>query len=107
MVCSYLCQACGLSVEQALESFAAARPPGVKHEKFIRELYARYGTASQASCLSVQLLGFCQGGRGVGVMRHEKFIRELYARHGTASQASCFKHAAALVVVRWRGVETT
>ena len=49
VVCSYLCQACGLSVEQALESFAAARPPGVKHEKFIRELYARYGTASQAS----------------------------------------------------------
>ncbi|KAI7835650.1 hypothetical protein COHA_010442 [Chlorella ohadii] len=47
VVCSYLCQACGLSVEQALESFAAARPPGVKHEKFIRELYARYGTASQ------------------------------------------------------------
>lgn len=43
VVCSYLCQACGLSVEQALESFAAARPPGVKHEKFIRELHARYG----------------------------------------------------------------
>lgn len=43
VVCSYLCQACGLTVEQALESFAAARPPGVKHEKFIRELHARYG----------------------------------------------------------------
>lgn len=46
MVCSYLCQACGLSVDQALESFAAARPPGVKHDKFIRELYARYGSAA-------------------------------------------------------------
>lgn len=43
VVCSYLCQACGLTVDQALESFAAARPPGVKHEKFIRELHARYG----------------------------------------------------------------
>jgi putative NADH-flavin reductase len=51
VVCSYLCQACGLSVEQALESFAAARPPGVKHEKFIRELHVRYGstTASMAT----------------------------------------------------------
>eukprot|EP00887_Chlorella_sp_A99_P000324 scaffold13.g324.t1 len=43
VVCSYLCQACGLTVQQALDSFAAARPPGVKHEKFIAELYARYG----------------------------------------------------------------
>jgi hypothetical protein len=48
-VCSFLCQACGLTVDQALESFAASRPPGVKHEKFIRELYARYGGGT-ASC---------------------------------------------------------
>lgn len=43
VVCSYLCQACGMTVAQALESFAAARPPGVKHMKFVDELYARYG----------------------------------------------------------------
>lgn len=43
VVCSYLCQACGMTVPEALESFAAARPPGVKHGKFVDELYARYG----------------------------------------------------------------
>jgi hypothetical protein len=43
VVCSYLIECCGLSVDEAMESFAEARPPGVKHEKFINELYARYG----------------------------------------------------------------
>lgn len=52
VVCSYLCQACGLTVDQALESFAAARPPGVKHERFVRELYARRVAAWRAACLS-------------------------------------------------------
>jgi hypothetical protein len=43
VVCAYLCQACGMSVDEALESFAEARPPGVKHGKFVDELYSRYG----------------------------------------------------------------
>lgn len=43
VVCSYLCQALGFSVEESLETFARARPPGVKHAKFVNELYARYG----------------------------------------------------------------
>jgi protein-tyrosine phosphatase len=43
VLCSYLCQAHGMSVEEALETFAKARPPGVKHAKFVNELYARYG----------------------------------------------------------------
>jgi len=42
VVCSYLCQAHGLSVEESLQAFAAARPPGVKHAKFVDELHARY-----------------------------------------------------------------
>jgi alpha-glucan,water dikinase len=33
VVCSYLIESCGLSVEEALNSFASSRPPGVKHEK--------------------------------------------------------------------------
>jgi len=33
VVCSYLIEYCGLSVEEALNSFASSRPPGVKHEK--------------------------------------------------------------------------
>jgi len=44
VLCSYLCQAMGLSVEEALETFASARPPGVKHEKFVQALFERYGT---------------------------------------------------------------
>lgn len=48
VVCSYLIEHCGLSVEQALASFARARPPGVKHEKFRDELHARYGSINQS-----------------------------------------------------------
>lgn len=43
ILCSYLCQALGMSVEQALEAFATARPPGVRHINFKSELIARYG----------------------------------------------------------------
>lgn len=43
VVCSYLCEAEGCSVAAAMEAFAAVRPPGVKHIKFIDELYTRYG----------------------------------------------------------------
>lgn len=38
VLCAYLIQVCGLTVEDALGSFAAARPPGVKHEKFVAEV---------------------------------------------------------------------
>ena len=38
VVCAYLIQECGMSVQQALAAFAAARPPGVKHEKFVVEV---------------------------------------------------------------------
>ena len=31
IMCSYLCEAEGMSVDEALDSFAAVRPPGVKH----------------------------------------------------------------------------
>ena len=51
VVCSYLCQALGMTVEQALEVFAEARPPGVKHGKFVDELYARYGETSELTNL--------------------------------------------------------
>jgi protein-tyrosine phosphatase len=43
VVCSYLCQALGMAPGEALDAFAAARPPGVKHGKFVNELFARYG----------------------------------------------------------------
>lgn len=49
VLCSFLCQALGLSVEDALDSFAAARPPGVKHVKFINELKSRYGDVRSSS----------------------------------------------------------
>ena len=47
MVCSYLCEAEGWGVAAAMEAFAAVRPPGVKHVKFIDELYARYGNSQE------------------------------------------------------------
>lgn len=57
VVCSYLCQACGMSVDEALESFAEARPPGVKHGKFVDELYARYGFRNRLHGQSVNGVG--------------------------------------------------
>lgn len=66
IVCSYLCQAHGMTVDEALASFAKARPPGVKHGKFIDELYARYGGSprvvrnSETGLLKAEL-AFCQG----------------------------------------------
>lgn len=38
VVCAYLIQVCRLTVQEALAAFGAARPPGVKHEKFVVEL---------------------------------------------------------------------
>lgn len=42
VVCSYLVQALGMSVDEALAAFEEARPPGVKHEKFVAELHRRF-----------------------------------------------------------------
>ncbi|KAK9817058.1 hypothetical protein WJX72_008938 [[Myrmecia] bisecta] len=49
VVCSYLIEACNMTAEQALDSFSAARPPGVKHEKFRDELRRRYSTPDSGS----------------------------------------------------------
>ncbi|KAG2441038.1 hypothetical protein HXX76_003891 [Chlamydomonas incerta] len=46
VVCCYLIECCGLTVDEALAAFAAARPPGVKHEAFRAELQARYAGCS-------------------------------------------------------------
>ena len=42
VVCAYLVLACGFTVDEALSSFGKARPPGVRHEKFVDELRRRY-----------------------------------------------------------------
>ena len=42
VVCSYLVQALGMSVDEALAAFEDARPPGVKHERFVKELHRRF-----------------------------------------------------------------
>jgi hypothetical protein len=44
VLCSYLVESCGLTADEALENFARARPPGVKHERFKVALRARYPT---------------------------------------------------------------
>lgn len=42
VVCSYLVQALGMTVDEALVAFEQARPPGVKHERFVKELHRRF-----------------------------------------------------------------
>ncbi|KAH6883346.1 hypothetical protein BKA58DRAFT_35234 [Alternaria rosae] len=39
---SYLIERLGYSVEDAIETFAQARPPGIRHSHFIDALYVRY-----------------------------------------------------------------
>lgn len=43
VLCAYLCQVLGMTVDEALAAFAAARPPGVRHTEFVQELRRRYG----------------------------------------------------------------
>jgi hypothetical protein len=43
-VCCYLIEKENMTAEEALETFAVARPPGVKHERFQMALKARYPT---------------------------------------------------------------
>lgn len=40
--CCYLIERLGWSIEEALEAFAVAKPPGIKHPHFIDALYVRY-----------------------------------------------------------------
>lgn len=47
LVCSFLVEHCGLSVQSALQSFGDSRPPGVKHDRFKEELQRRYGTRTE------------------------------------------------------------
>lgn len=42
LVCAYLCECCGVGACEAIQMFAAARPPGIKHEHFKEELHRRY-----------------------------------------------------------------
>jgi len=51
VLCAYLIQVCGLTVDEALASFAAARPPGVKHEKFVAEVRRPQSSRRPASGL--------------------------------------------------------
>ena len=44
VLCCYLIEMCGLSADAALANFAAARNPGVKHERFKVALRCRYPT---------------------------------------------------------------
>lgn len=42
LICSYLIERCKMDVEEALEDFRKAKPPGIKHEHFVDALYVRH-----------------------------------------------------------------
>ncbi|KAL2017139.1 hypothetical protein VTK56DRAFT_2561 [Thermocarpiscus australiensis] len=49
LIACYLVERCGLSVKEAIEAFARARPNGIRHEHFKDRLYVRYsGVKSEA-----------------------------------------------------------
>lgn len=46
IICSMMIEGLGLSPAEAMDRFAASRPPGLKHEHFRRELVERYSRTS-------------------------------------------------------------
>lgn len=67
-----LCEELGFSVDQALAAFAAARPPGVKHQHFIDALRARYGsppTADVEISPATTLASACSSGGSPAAVR--------------------------------------
>lgn len=65
VLASYMVLWRGLSVDQAMAAFAAARPPGIRHEKFQQELHKRYD--EMVDSRSLPPLGISSGpadGRG-------------------------------------------
>jgi hypothetical protein len=42
VVCSFMIEQCGLSVDDAVQLFASSRKPGIKHKWFVDELRKRY-----------------------------------------------------------------
>ena len=84
VVCCYLIECCGLTVDEALDAFATARPPGVKHEAFRAELQVgRVG-------LQVRVQGGGQGRGGVGC-RYQPKLNRADAKRGM--QAGCRRTA--------------
>ncbi|QDZ20658.1 protein-tyrosine phosphatase [Chloropicon primus] len=47
MICCYLILKRKLSIEEAMKKFKESRDPGIKHEKFKKELCRRFGTAEE------------------------------------------------------------
>ena len=47
MICCYLIQSRNSSISEAVRRFKMSRSPGIKHEKFLKELHDRYGHLSQ------------------------------------------------------------
>jgi hypothetical protein len=42
LIVCYLVERLGWRLQDAIREFAAKRPPGIKHEHFINELFVRY-----------------------------------------------------------------
>ena len=114
VVCSYLVQALGMTVNEALAAFEQARPPGVKHERFVKELHRRFdnhrwgsGFSTLGSETAGSIGGFSQPRRShegsvgslfsdfKGVAEHLQ-KQQLPARQGpiAVSEGACTAHLA-------------
>lgn len=51
-IASYLISRCGYGIQKALDEFAAAKPPGIRHEHFKDQLWLRFAGGSQQSTIA-------------------------------------------------------
>lgn len=48
-ICSYLVTRCNYTIQQAIDEFARAKPPGIKHEHFLDVLWLRFAGHTQST----------------------------------------------------------
>ena len=61
-ICAYLIERCGFGVQDALDEFRRAKPPGIRHEHFIDMLWVRYTVGlKRAGTVEVEAEGAMNG----------------------------------------------
>lgn len=81
-ICSYLITRCGYTVQDAIDEFARAKPPGIKHEHFLDVLWLRFAHHAQTPRKTLNL----KAKEGQSFLDQESLKRKPSAGNGNASE---------------------